>query len=75
MTSNYSSRRGTALFTRIAFFLLVVAVVGLMVPTTATAQTAAGTSIGNQASAQTARRFHEQRHRTLSLQLCNRLPA
>src|SRR5258707_3412474 len=51
MTSNYSSRRGTALFTRIAFFLLVVAVVGLMVPTTATAQTAAGTSIGNQASA------------------------
>src|SRR5258707_7201284 len=51
MTSNYSSRRGTALFTRIAFFLLGVGIVVLMVPTAATAQTAAGTSIGNQASA------------------------
>src|SRR5258708_6996664 len=51
MTSTYSSGRGTALVKRIAFFLLVVAVVGLMVPTAANAQTAAGTSIGNQASA------------------------
>src|SRR5258708_585272 len=51
MTSNYSSGRGMALLSRFAVFLFVVAIVVLMVPTAATAQTAAGTAIGNQASA------------------------
>src|SRR5258707_1138891 len=49
MTSTNFSGRGTA--TRWFFFLSVLAVVILLGATGATAQTAAGTSIGNQASA------------------------
>src|SRR5258708_13345086 len=51
MTRKYASGRGMGLLVRFAVFLFVVAIVVLVVPTAATAQTAAGTAIGNQASA------------------------